>query len=241
VEAATQTKWRAIQIPAGEYPIGDDVIPNATPRHRRSLQTFWIDAEPVSWGHVELFIAAGGFADEMLWVGQEANALPDWRPVSVDAHHRLLLNSIRATDRTDSRPLRERPVTGLTWYEASALAQFFGARLPFEVEWEAAMNVAASTAGRDSRHTSYVGRLQEWTADGFTPRYWRADFDRVGVPWVAGGPAHVVVRGAAPEDLYHHVCFRFGADPASRHPHRGLRRAWDAEPTETQLFGGWRC
>jgi formylglycine-generating enzyme required for sulfatase activity len=232
VAATTQTRWRAVQIPAGEYPIGDDSIPNATPRHRRALQTFWIDAEPVTWAHFELFLTAGGFADETLWVDAEANALPDSRPGSIDAHHRQLLSAFRAAERKDPGPLRDRPATGLSWYEAAAVARFFGARLPFEVEWEAAMNVAAP---------SYVGRLQEWTADGFAPRYWRADFDRVGVPWVAGGPAHVVVRGAAPEDLYHHVCFRFGADPASRHPHRAFRRAWDAEPTETQLFGGWRC
>jgi len=225
-----------IHIPAGEHAIGDESIPNASPRHRRKLAAFWIDARPVSWAHFEVFVAAGGYHDDELWRDSQGGDLPQVRPDSVDQRHKQLLpreGLLRLGEVLQMQSPRELPITGLTWFEALGLARFYGARLAFETEWEAAMAASAGCLVA-------IGLLQEWTADAFTPRYWRADFDRVGVPWAAAAEGDVVVRGAAPEDLYHHVSVRVGRPPGVGHPYRGFRRVWNSRPTETQIVAAWR-
>lgn len=241
MEANCRIHAHAVLIPTGEYPIGDDSIPNASPHHRRHLNEFWIDAQPVSWAQYEVFVAGGGYGDESLWADVDGNPFLNERPSSVDSHHRDLLGQVRsAADRNRMASVRERPVTGLSWYEAWVVARFYGARLPFEIEWEAAMTAPSSACADSLTSSNAVGSFQEWTADNFTPRYWRADFARVGVPWVVSGAGHAVVRGAAPEDLYHHVCFRMGSEPGTRHARRTFRRVWDASPTDAQVLGNWR-
>src|SRR5687768_7426922 len=123
----------ALKVSTGEYDVGDDSIPNASPRHRRHLESFWIDSEPVSWAHFETFVAGGGYGDESLWTDAAGNPTSTARPTSVDAHHRQLLSLGRGwVGRRSEGRTREQPITGLSWFEAGAIARFYGARLPFE-------------------------------------------------------------------------------------------------------------
>jgi formylglycine-generating enzyme required for sulfatase activity len=219
-----------VHVPAGEYEIGDESIPNASPRHRRRLGEFWIDARPVSWAHFEGFVAGGGFEDDALWIDAGA------RPTSIDQRHKQLLpreGFLRIGGVFQLASIRDLPITGLTWFEAVAVARFYGARLAFETEWEAAMSL-------NSGCLPTIGFLQEWAADVFTPRYWRADFESAGVPWQAGTDGEVTVRGVAPEDLYHHVSLRVGRPPDSNHPYRGFRRVWNRAPEESQIIASWK-
>lgn len=243
----------AIQIPSGDYEIGDDSIPNAGPRHwRRIDRAYWIDAEPVTWAHFEVFVASGGYARRELWPqGAEAAETPQ---PTVDERCRTLLDNaapFREALAAGQRLSRQQPITGVTWFEAYAICRFYSARLAFEAEWEIAMaglpmrsersgSRRSSRGGFDCIHL--MGRLQEWAGDAFTTRYWRSDASRAGSLWRAepGNPC-VCVRGSGPEDLYQHISARTGAEPGQGNPCRGFRRVWDASPRDEDLHASWRA
>jgi formylglycine-generating enzyme required for sulfatase activity len=147
----------------------------------------------------------------------------------------------------------QQPLTGLTWFEARAVARFYDARLPFEVEWEIAMSNWPRRRGdkKDSLRQKSdrsrfgclvcCGLLQEWTADAFSARYWRSDFDRVGVPWTPKAAEHLVaVRGSSASDMFHHISFRVGQDPAKSNESRAFRRVWDRRPASDVTEPHWR-
>jgi len=257
------------EIPAGEFDIGDESIPNAAPRHRRRLsRSVWIDAGPVTWAHFEAFVAAGGYRSAQLWTGS-AGEISQMPSLPVDQRCRTLLDEtepFRRSLSTTGKLSREQPLTGLTWFEAQAVARFYGARLPFEVEWEIAMAESERPASRaeashpESNRTSGThsglpaalatskygcalcyGFLQEWTADAFSSRYWRADFDRPGTPFLAqAAGGGVTVRGSAADEIYHHPSFRFSQDPATTSGCRSFRRVWDQRPSARLVEPGWR-
>lgn len=234
-----------IEIPPGEYLIGNESIPNGGPQHRRRLHdSVWIDARPVSWEHFECFVEGGGYSAALL-EGQ-----------TVDRRLRQLIDeSLEVNEQSGRSMVRalSQPITGLTWFEAVALASFYRARLPFEVEWEIAnagdRKDGGSTVdapllgGRQSRLglSVQIGRLQEWTLDAFSTTYWRADFDKRGVAWNRQRTATgVTIRGAGPDDMFQHLCYRFASAPNQTHPCRGLRRVWESKPADAVVAAGWR-
>lgn len=255
------------EILPGEYTIGDDSVPNAIPKHRHRLQVpLWIDAAPVTWAHYEVFVAAGGYQKPELWMDSNGQEFPNALPNSVDQRCRdLLVHAERF--RSSVWPMaiasRQQPLTGITWFEASAITRFFGARLPFEMEWEIAMqgswkgdhrgprlfnarqalpNSPWSGFPRSASGCVYVlGALQEWTADAFSSTYWRADLDRPGIPWsLSTGHTMVTVRGAAPDALHRHVSYRVGDAPQVTTSHRGFRRMWEMRPDIEVAAAVWR-
>lgn len=243
-----------VEIFAGEFEIGDDLIPNASPRHRRRLrQSIWIDVDPITWAHFEVFVAAGGYRRHELWIDDAGMPLPCQRDQSVDSRCRAILNQAELTSRllSDLAPTgRERPLTGVNWFEARAIASFYGARLPFEIEWEIAMRESYQKADLSSPLKSStnrlcchscVGLLQEWVGDAFAPKYWRSDFDRVGIPWSATLPeSPVVVRGSSADDLIQHISCRRGTSPAESYEFRSFRRVWDQPPIADLTIPKWR-
>lgn len=248
--------FEAIRIPPGHYAIGDESVPNAAPSHRRRLWSeFWIDATPVSWSHYEVFVAAGSYAREDFWTEHIAGGGKCPAVASVDKRCEAIFEATvagRVNWPEGAQKSRDLPVMGLSWYEAFAVARFYHARLPFEAEWEGAMSrhpdgnerlsrpqgpwpdCVASRFGCFSLH--HV--MEEWMADAFSPRYWRADFNKRGVEWKSG--SQVSVRGASPNELYQHQSFRFGDKPESASPFRGFRRVWDREPSAADVSALWR-
>jgi formylglycine-generating enzyme required for sulfatase activity len=251
------TVLTAVEVAPGEYEIGSDCIPNAGPRHLRSVRRFWIDSWPVTWAHFEAFVAAGGYerADELLGLDRARSVRV--RPDSVDGRCRVLIEQAeklrKALLGTPSNPGDE-PITGITWFEAREISRFYGARLPFEVEWEVAMQGCSGSAARDSAtffEQTYpmsrfgcailIGCMQEWTEDRFSQRYWRADIQREGIAWDHSDcETPVTVRGACPDDVYRNVTLRVGKDRASTNPYRGFRRVWDRPPSDSELNPNWR-
>jgi gamma-glutamyl hercynylcysteine S-oxide synthase len=248
---------RPLQIPCGSYVIGNDSVPNAAPRHQRSFDApVWIDPLPVTWAHYEAFVAAGGYRREELWPpGADRNTpLPAG---SVDRHVREVLeNGHKLSSYLPSgmAATPQRPLTGLTHSEAVALAAFYNARLPFEAEWEVAMKGSLPqeewTEARREWPLGFhrfpvsrlglpvlLGTLEEWTADSFSPRYWRVDSTRMSS---VGEGDKMLVRGASGESTHKHVSFRIGREPWRTSPFCGFRLVWDREPSKEDVKLIWR-
>lgn len=117
-----------VEIPAGEFEMGNDSIDaldNERPVHRVFLDTYWIDRYPVTCGQYRAFMEAGGYQNPSWWSAagwQWLQANPVCQP--------LYWYGDSAWD--------DRPVCGVSCYEAEAYAQFVGKRLPTEAEWEKA-------------------------------------------------------------------------------------------------------
>jgi formylglycine-generating enzyme required for sulfatase activity len=241
-------------VKGGKYSIGSNCIPNASPQHFRELRPYWIDRVPVTFGHFERFVAGGGYDDCSLWLDSgESPSIP-----SIDLYcDQLLEQSIIAAGLFREKPTRsfDIPLVGVSWSEAAAIARFAGGRLPFESEWEVAMHRTASITVKkcDGIGSSDIARcwqnaprsdwgcvvatnvLQEWTADAFSPVYWRADSELHGVVWTQGQVYGVSLRGSCIADVHKDYRFRRSADPTERHSERGFRRVWESEPSPDQF------
>jgi hypothetical protein len=240
-------------VKSGRYSIGSNNIPNASPRHLRNLRSYWIDRVPVSFGHYERFVAGGGYDDKSLW--RDTNECPSI--VSIDQRcDELLEQSLLAAGLFHDKPTRsvDIPLVGVSWGEAAAIARFAKGRLPFESEWEIAMQRSSKVSTRVAP-TSLSGTpscwqnapisdwgcvvatnvLQEWTADAFSPVYWRSEGDRHGMWWTPGEAYGVSLRGSCKIDMHKDYRFRRAVDPNERHSERGFRRVWDTEPSPVQF------
>ncbi|MGH9839215.1 MAG: bifunctional serine/threonine-protein kinase/formylglycine-generating enzyme family protein [Blastocatellia bacterium] len=99
-----------VYIPGGEVTIGNNAGDDyERPAHNLSLPPFFIDKCEVTCEDYQKFLVAAGRA-----------APPDWP----NGNYQLGAG--------------RRPVTGVTWDDAEAYAQWAGKRLPTETEWEAA-------------------------------------------------------------------------------------------------------
>jgi iron(II)-dependent oxidoreductase len=143
-----------VRIAAGDYPIGTDdrttAYDNERPRHAVRIDTFDIDAFPVTNAAFIAFIEDGGYKRTELWSVRGRAWLTDslalapkhWTP-TVDGW------ITRTMDLTRPVP-PDHPVCHVCYYEAEAYAHWCGKRLPTEVEWEvaASWDPATSSARR---------------------------------------------------------------------------------------------
>ena len=106
-----------IYVAGGEFLMGSDAGGEAErPAHKVTVKPFFIDRYEVTCGDYEKFIEATGHAAPQGWT---------------NGHH--------------PRDAERKPVTGITWDDANAYANWAGKRLPAEDEWEFA---ARGTDGR---------------------------------------------------------------------------------------------
>ncbi|APW37887.1 sulfatase maturase [Rhodoferax koreense] len=156
---------------------GDDsfAFDNETPRHRRLLPAFEIADRLVTCGEYAQFIADGGYRRPELWLsdgwaavqGQGWQSPIYWFPAAdarVQAHQLAKsgtadwyvfgLNGLQPLDPSAA-------VTQLSFFEASAYAEWSGARLPTEFEWEAAFD----TPGMRQMD----GTAWQWTRSAYDP------------------------------------------------------------------------
>jgi len=124
---------------------------NEMPRHRQFLEPYQLASRLVTNGEYLEFIRAGGYNTPSYWLSEgwefirAANLTQPiyWR----DTHEFTLRGLI---------PLQpDKPVLHLSYFEASAYAQWAGARLPTEAEWEHAAPAC--------------GQAWEWTSSAYAP------------------------------------------------------------------------
>ena len=149
-----------LKIPAGVYDIGfagdGFCFDNELARHQVLLNELEISARLVTNREWIEFIDAGGYRDPLLWhsegwdwIARENatnplywNKEPQWKHYTLAGLRDLPLDA---------------PVCHISWYEASAFAEWKGMRLPTEFEWEAANSKFA------------WGSRWEWTGSAYLP------------------------------------------------------------------------
>ncbi len=240
---------RIVHVEPGQYEVGSDFIPQAGPVHLSIIaKSFWIDVSPLSWSDYETFVISEGYFRDELWPEALQGQITKLPSSSIDARCRVLRNYAEELESYWGSSLTEKrrlPLTGLSWFEASAICRFYGARLPRESEWEIAMQRSSPPPANSTKDWSsgsllsdsgcqlFLGLLQEWTADVFVAHYCEANGNQRGHRWNPSAPKQkVAVRGSSPEDVYTHVSYRVGRFPESGFGNLGFRRVWDSKPTD---------
>lgn len=190
---------------------------NEKPVFTANLNAFSIAPQCVTNAQWLGFIQAGGykrpeFWDDAGWTWRGAHAIEHpqhWRITAGGDWH------IPADIDTD---IANAPVHGIGWYEARAFARYADARLPREIEWEAAQRQGA-LADSD--------RVWQWCDDAFYPYpgFNAFPYDGYSRPWFDG--AHFIARGASvhTEVDVRRPGFRNFYPPGHRHVFAGLRLA----------------
>lgn len=168
-----------LDCPGGQIRIGQDhglvgdddssgfAFDNESPSHHALLQPYQLASRLVSCGDYADFIADGGYRRPALWlsdgwatVQREGWQAPlywlapqDARAPS-DAWQIFGLNGVQPLDPAAA-------VLNLSFYEAAAYAEWAGARLPTEFEWEAAAHLPGLHG--------MTGHAWQWTRSSYDP------------------------------------------------------------------------
>ncbi|MEA3122230.1 MAG: hypothetical protein QOH33_1803 [Paraburkholderia sp.] len=166
---AASIEW--LDCPGGVVEIGHAgpgfCFDNEQPRHEVLLSPYKIAHRLVTCGDYADFIADGGYARAELWlsdgwamVRRDGLAAPAyWRRIEgrgddLSSWHVFGLAGLQPMD-------PHAPVSQLSFYEAAAYAEWAGARLPTEFEWEAAFE--APGIGQ------MAGHVWQWTRSSYDP------------------------------------------------------------------------
>jgi hypothetical protein len=135
-------------LPEGmvRLPSGQTRLPENQVEH---VPAFAIDATPVTRTQYTAFIKAGGYATKRYW------DRAGWAVV-VKRRHRS-----HPLDWGATQGHGDRPVVGVTWYEADAYCHWVGKTLPAEAQWQRACQQLPTWYGAVAPATEYW----EWTAE----------------------------------------------------------------------------
>lgn len=163
VPAKAQARGQAwLRHPGGIVDIGHGgagfAFDNEGPRHPALLAPFEISNRLVTCGEYADFIAAGGYREPLLWLsdGWATVQAQGWqRPAYWQEDGSVFgLHGVQPLD-------ADAPVMQLSFYEACAFAEWAGARLPTEFEWEAASALQGFEQAAD--------QAWQWTRSSYAP------------------------------------------------------------------------
>jgi ergothioneine biosynthesis protein EgtB len=182
-------RYQLIDFDEATVEIGHDgrgfAYDNEGPRHRALVPAFSLATRPVTNGEYMAFIEDNGYARPEFWLSLGWMTVNDQRwqaPLYWTKHEgawwNFTLSGFRPVDESE-------PVTHVSYFEADAYANWTGARLPTEFEWErAALDYpiegnfvedenfhprALSTSGDDRRLHQMFGDVWEWTRSAYSP------------------------------------------------------------------------
>jgi ergothioneine biosynthesis protein EgtB len=155
---------------------------NEGPRHRALVPAFELASRLATNGEYREFMADGGYERPELWLSDgwawrsaEVVCAPLYWERDGGAWTLLTLGGVREVR-------AEEPVVHVSYYEASAFAEWAGARLPSELEWEVAAagrpvegNFVESgllhpaPAGETPGSAQLFGDVWEWTGSDYAP------------------------------------------------------------------------
>ena len=236
--ASVEPPMQWLAQPGGLVQIGHGgdafAFDNETPRHTALLQPHAVANRLVSCGDYAQFIEDGGYQRPDLWLSDGWAAVkaqgwtcPAYWLAADDA--RLMhqqqgsasgwqvfgLHGVRPMDHAA-------PVAQLSFFEAAAYAEWAGARLPTEFEWEAAI--------ADPCITQMTGHVWQWTRSSYDP--YPGFRPMPGVAAEYNGKfmvSQVVLRGSSIATPPGHArpSYRNFFPPAARWQFSGLRLAKD--------------
>ena len=217
-----------VEHPGGEVRIGHQgtafAFDNETPRHAVRLLPFALGNRLVTNGEYQHFIDDGGYTRPGVWLSDGFAAVQTlgWRaPLYwLDDGSEFTLQGVVARD-------ADAPVRHLSFYEAAAYAEWAGARLPTEFEWETA--VAVAVAGPAPPAQAF-GEAWQWTRSSYDPYpRFRPAAGAIGEYNGKFMVGQIVLRGssfATPEG-HARATYRNFFPPAARWQFSGLRLAKD--------------
>jgi ergothioneine biosynthesis protein EgtB len=158
---------------------------NEGPQHRALVPAFSLASRPVTNGEYMAFIEDNAYKRPEFWlslgwmtVNEQYWQAPLYWTKRDGAWWSFTLSGFRPVDESE-------PVTHVSYFEADAYANWAGARLPTEFEWErAALDCpiegnfvedetfhprALSTSGNDRRLHQMFGNVWEWTRSAYSP------------------------------------------------------------------------
>ncbi|NRR28790.1 ergothioneine biosynthesis protein EgtB [Oxalobacteraceae bacterium] len=151
---------------------------NELPRHRQYVAPFALASRLVSNGEYLDFINAGGYFNASLWLAegwdwvcsQNLRCPMYWQQGEGGEWLEFTLHGAQPLD-------PNRPATHLSLFEADAYANWAGARLPTEAEWEFAARAAAvecgelhpAGAGAQAGLVQMFGHCWQWTSSSYAP------------------------------------------------------------------------
>ncbi len=220
--AAAEAGW--VAHPGGEVMIGHDgegfAFDNETPRHRVTLQPFEIGHRLVTNAEYQAFVDDGGYRRPSLWLsdGWAMVQAQGWTGPAYWRDGGIAFGLHGEAPRDPSAP-----VLHLSFYEAAAYAEWAGARLPTEFEWEAAAALSAPPA-------QCFGLAWQWTRSSYDPyprfRPWAGAVGEYNGKFMVG---QIVLRGSSLATPPGHArrSYRNFFPPAARWQFSGLRLARD--------------
>jgi ergothioneine biosynthesis protein EgtB len=141
----------------------DFCFDNELPRHRQFVEAFELADRLVTNAEYLDFIKSGGYQEPSLWLAEAWDWIKSsgvqhplyWRQQDGEAWQEFGLHGLQTFD-------MHAPVCHLSYFEASAYAQWRGARLPSEAEWEYA-------AAQPGKLQQLFQHCWQWTSSSYSP------------------------------------------------------------------------